>query len=152
MFENRQIAVIEVKFRRFQNSFECLKNHYAANNWPIWTKRCQKKRRDVDYKISKIFCWKWTVGCQKLVQYILMFLLYQALTFSSWTFSVFLEGNWTKNRELFLTLGFKDCVISTFNFQSERGSFYFNKSTLDGLRSIGLPVPISCSSQLSYSI
>ena len=35
-------------------------------------KRCQKKRKDVDYKLflrvfSKIFCCSWTVGCQKFV-------------------------------------------------------------------------------------
>ena len=61
--------------------------------WPFWNvfqrlavpqmidqfgrKRCQKKRKDVDFKLllrvlSKIFCCKWMVGCQKFSQYIRM--------------------------------------------------------------------------------
>ena len=44
------------------------------------SKRCQKKRKDVEYKLlcsyKKMFpkkiCCSWTVGCQKFVQYIRM--------------------------------------------------------------------------------
>ena len=37
-----------------------------------WRKRCQKKLKDVSYQLSKIFCFTWTVDCQKFVQYIRM--------------------------------------------------------------------------------
>ena len=65
MFENRQIAVIEGKCRRFRNSSECLKTHFAANNWPIWTQRCQKKRKDVDYKLIYISLQKYFVAHER---------------------------------------------------------------------------------------
>ena len=38
MFGNRQIAAIEGKCRWFLNSSECLKNHYAANDWQFFCK------------------------------------------------------------------------------------------------------------------
>ena len=37
MFGNRQIAAIEGKCSRFQNSSECSKTHCAENNGPTWT-------------------------------------------------------------------------------------------------------------------
>ena len=37
IFENREIALIEAKCRRFRNSSECLKIHRASKNWPIGT-------------------------------------------------------------------------------------------------------------------
>ena len=43
MFENRQIALIEGKCRRFRNSSDCLKTHCVANNWPIWTQNVPKE-------------------------------------------------------------------------------------------------------------
>ena len=48
---------------------ECLKTHYAANNWPIWTQRGNKRSVKMwtlnIYKIFfKIFCCTLTVGCQ----------------------------------------------------------------------------------------
>ena len=91
MFENRQIAVIEVKFRRFQNSFECLKKHYAANNWPIWTQKVPKEAYRCRIQTSiRVFqkknCCTWAVGCQKFVQYIRIlcpgrFILVESVTF-----------------------------------------------------------------------
>ena len=43
MVENREIAVIEGKCRRFRNSSKCLKTHCAAHNWPIWTQKVPKE-------------------------------------------------------------------------------------------------------------
>ena len=76
MFENRQIALIEGKCRRFRNCSEFLKAHCAVPRkiYLFGCKRCQKKRNDVDYKLlekvfSKIFFRTRTAGCQKFVQY-----------------------------------------------------------------------------------
>ena len=44
MLENRQIAVIEAKCRRLQNSSEEFLNTYcASNNRPIWTQKVPKE-------------------------------------------------------------------------------------------------------------
>ena len=50
MFENRQLAVFEGKCRRFRNSSECLKTHWAVALMidQFWGKRCQKKHKDGD--------------------------------------------------------------------------------------------------------
>ena len=43
MFENREIALIEGKCRRFRNSSECSNTYSAAKNWPIWTQKVPKE-------------------------------------------------------------------------------------------------------------
>ena len=43
MFENRQIALIKTRCRRFRNSFECLKIHGAMKNEPILTQKVPKE-------------------------------------------------------------------------------------------------------------
>ena len=43
MFENRQIAAIEEKCRRFRNSSDYQNTHCAANNWPILTQNVAKE-------------------------------------------------------------------------------------------------------------
>ena len=71
MLENRQIAVIEAKCRRFRNSSQCLKTRRASNNWPIWTQKVPKEAQRLGLQtsiraFSKIFSRK------KFGQYIRM--------------------------------------------------------------------------------
>ena len=52
MFENREIAALERKCRRFRNSSKCLKTHCATKKiYQFGYKRCQNKRKDVVYKL-----------------------------------------------------------------------------------------------------
>ena len=67
MFENWQIDVIEGKYRRFQNSSECLNNHCAANNWLIWMQKVPKEAWRCVLQIpvrifAKIFCFTYLKG------------------------------------------------------------------------------------------
>ena len=52
MLEKRQIAVIEGKCHRFRNSLEGLKTRCAATFDQFGRKMCQKKHKDVDYKLK----------------------------------------------------------------------------------------------------
>ena len=61
MFENRQIAVIEGKCRRFRNSSECFKTRCAATDRPIVTQKVPKEAQECGLPTSikifgKIFC------------------------------------------------------------------------------------------------
>ena len=51
MFENRQLAVLEEKCRRFRNSSECFRFTVPRIIDQFGHKRCQKKRKDVGYKL-----------------------------------------------------------------------------------------------------
>ena len=48
MLEHRHIAGFEGKYRRFRNSSEFLKTLSVETNWPIWTQKVPKKRKDDD--------------------------------------------------------------------------------------------------------
>ena len=56
MFENRQLAVFEGKCRRFRNSSELTLPRIIDQ---LRRKRCQKKHKDVDYKLLLNFFQKY---------------------------------------------------------------------------------------------
>ena len=56
MFENRQIALIEAKFRPFRNSSKCFTVPRKIDQFE--RKRCQKKRKGINYKLLKEFLQK----------------------------------------------------------------------------------------------
>ena len=63
--------------RSISNFSESLKYLCDSNNWPIWTQNVSKEALRCELSTSirvfpKIFCCTWTVGGQKLVQYIHM--------------------------------------------------------------------------------
>ena len=77
VFDNRQIASIEGKCRRFRNSSGYSNTHSVANNRSIWTQKVPNEAKICGLHIflrvlfKTILC-TWTVGCQKIVQYIRM--------------------------------------------------------------------------------
>ena len=83
MLEHQEIAVFEGKCHRF-----VLELTVPQIIDKFWSKRCQKKRKDMDYKLLQIFCCTWAVGCWKFVQYIRMlypgrFILVESVVYSA---------------------------------------------------------------------